>query len=101
MPTLSVAYCGGCNTAYDRVEFVNNLVAEIKKQGIEIKQVGGDEPADMRLIVTGCQAMCIYDRLGEVPHKIGHVIGPDNMDFGQMPQSEIVAKLAAEFRQLS
>ncbi len=55
-----VKYCGGCQAAYDRVRFVE----EIKKArpGISFVRCGDGTACDALLLVCGCKARCVLDR---------------------------------------
>ena len=95
--TLSVAYCGGCNTAYDRVAFVNGLLEDVKASGGEIRLVDTGEESDMALVIAGCQTVCVADRADMGPRaRVRHVVGPDMLDAVSMPMAMVRDKLKAE-----
>lgn len=95
--TLSIAYCGGCNAAYDRVAFVNDLLADVRAAGGDITLVDTGAPSDMSIILAGCQALCVADREDMGPRaRVRHVIGPDRLDAVAMPFTAIHDKLKAE-----
>ena len=95
--TLSVAYCGGCNAAYDRPAFVRELLADVCAAGGEITLVDTSEPSDMALILAGCQALCVADRADFGPlAAVRHVVGPERLDAVSLPFNEIHARLKAE-----
>ena len=97
MKTLSIAYCGGCNAAYDRVPFVEGLLQDVRAAEGVIRLVETGEESDMALIVAGCQAVCVSERedLG-IRAKVRHVVGPSMLDAVAMPMVSIHAKLKAE-----
>lgn len=97
MKTLSIAYCGGCNTAYDRVAFVNDLLEDVRAAGGEFRLVDTSEESDIALVIAGCQAVCVSDRDDLGPRaRVRHVVGPNLLDAVAMPMDAIHAKLKAE-----
>lgn len=97
MKTLSIAYCGGCNAAYDRVAFVNGLLEDARAGGCALRLADTSEAGDIALIVAGCQAVCVADRtdLG-AEAAVRHVVGPNMLDAVIRPMAAIHAKLKAE-----
>ena len=97
MKALSIAYCGGCNAAYDRVAFVSGLLEDVRAAGGILRLVDTGEAGDMALIVAGCQAVCVADRpdLG-AGAGVRHVVGPDMLDALAGPMAAIRAALKAE-----
>ena len=97
MKTLCIAYCGGCNAAYDRVAFVNGLLEDVRAAGGVIRLVDTDEASDMALIVAGCQAVCVADRedLGSRA-MVRRVVGPNMLDGVAGSMAAVHAALKAE-----
>ncbi|MDR0828015.1 MAG: hypothetical protein LBN33_09110 [Desulfovibrio sp.] len=60
--SVSVAYCGGCNAAYDRVGFVRSLLDDLAATGCAIRLADMTEPVDIASIVAGCRAICVAER---------------------------------------
>jgi 3-hydroxyacyl-[acyl-carrier-protein] dehydratase len=57
MTTALVKYCGGCNTRYDRVAFVEKLRPEFP--AVEFLAASAFTPlADIVLVVCGCPSKC-------------------------------------------
>lgn len=52
---LFVKYCGGCNSSYDRVEFLERLLMEFPSAEI----VQNPDGADFVLVLCGCSAICV------------------------------------------
>ena len=98
-PTISVAYCGGCNPRFDRTGFIKRLDARLKEPGVSFAWAGAEQKADMRLIVTGCQAMCVAQKLSQ-PNTINHVIGHDNMDYVTQTHDQAINALVQEISNL-
>ncbi len=95
--TLSIAYCGGCNAAYDRPAFVRELLEDVRASGGEITLVDTSEPSDVALVMAGCQALCVADREDFGPlATVRHVVGPERLDAVSLPFDEIHNRLKAE-----
>lgn len=94
--TISISYCGGCNAGYDRVEFINKLLAAVKASGKEIELVDKEAVADLAIVMAGCQALCVADRfdLGGLADK-RHVVGPFTFDAVKTSHDEAFEKLYA------
>ena len=97
MKTLYIAYCGGCNAAYDRAAFVGRLLEDVRAAGGLLRLVDADEASDMALVVAGCRTVCVADRedLG-TKAAVRHVIGPDTLDAVAKPQAAVYERLKAE-----
>jgi len=105
--TLRIAYCGGCNAAYDRVAFVNGLVEDVRAAGGDLRLVDPgeadpdkadpDEAGAVALIVAGCPAVCVADRedMG-AGARVRHVVGPNMLDAVTMPMSAVHDRLKTE-----
>lgn len=99
--TISVSYCGGCNEACPRSEFVRELLAETAKIPDGPKVIHKDDEADAALLICGCHALCIAERPDCGLHRYKHhVIGPNILDYLAMPMDEVKAKLLDEFRNI-
>jgi hypothetical protein len=97
MKTVGVAYCGGCNAAYDRPEFVRLLLQAVRDAGGEIRLAEADEPCDTALIMAGCRTACVADRADLFARaRVRHVISPGSLDALDMPMEEILDRLRAE-----
>jgi len=95
--TLSIAYCGGCNAAYDRPAFVRELLDDVKAAGGDVTIVDTSAPSDMALVLAGCQALCVADREDFGPGAAArHVVGPERLDAVSMPFTEIHDRLKTE-----
>jgi hypothetical protein len=97
MKTIGIAYCGGCNAAYDRPEFIHELLQAVRSAGGEIRPADADEACDMALIMAGCRTACVADRDDLFPRaRVRHVISPGALDALDMPMEDILDRLRAE-----
>lgn len=53
---IGIKYCGGCNSRYDRVKFVNSI--KEKFSHINFCSVEKQKEVDYLLVVCGCGATC-------------------------------------------
>lgn len=85
---LAVYYCGGCNPAYDRKPLVTGILDQVS----HLNLVAPEDltPADHLLLVCGCPAICLTERddLNFPGKKI--VIGPEIVNYQQVPQENII-----------
>jgi 4-hydroxybutyrate CoA-transferase len=58
--TVLVKYCGGCNTSYDRVAFVECLQNDFSSVNV-VYAPGSDSIPDFVLVVCGCSVKCAAD----------------------------------------
>jgi len=95
--TVRIAYCGGCNAAYDRAAFVSGLLQDVRAAGGVLRLVDTDEASEVALIVAGCQSVCVADRedLG-AGACVRHVVGPNMLDAVSMPMTAVHERLKAE-----
>ncbi len=53
---VGIKYCGGCNSGYDRVKFVEQLKAELPE--IDFCSVERNKRVDYMIVVCGCPKTC-------------------------------------------
>ncbi|MGE5380073.1 MAG: hypothetical protein ACM3NT_03290 [Methylocystaceae bacterium] len=88
-----VKYCGGCNPAYDRVALVREITNTLRSSVSDCQIVYQNQDADYGILICGCDACCIdqEDNRANAPFWI--VVGPDSVDYYQIPQREISFKI--------
>lgn len=64
---VGIKYCGGCNSGYDRVRFVERLKAKLPK--IDFCSIEKNKRVDYMIVVCGCPKVCantegIYSQYG-------------------------------------
>ena len=91
---IKIKYCGGCNSAYDRVSFAKELCDKISKLISEgTLFIHNDEKVEKGLILCGCSSCCA-DRIDTKSEaKIWYIVGPDLLDYAYVPQARIIDKL--------
>ena len=53
---IGIKYCGGCNSKYDRIEFVNKIINIYSE--INFEPVMEQVYYDYILIINGCRCAC-------------------------------------------
>lgn len=93
---IRIKYCGGCNPHYDRVKLVEEIEKYIRTNiSGEITITTRDESADVGIIICGCSVCCVdREHIKDGTYQ-WHVVGPDMLDYRQVPITKIAATLFA------
>ncbi len=86
MKRVALTYCGGCDPAYDRVEYARRIQAAAAGR---LEWVGPEAGgADCVLIVCGCERACAVADL-----RLGGDVQLVSVTHGRLPPEEIVTEL--------
>lgn len=92
--TLLVKYCGGCNPSFDRLALVRQISRHLATELPECELVYQGSDIDVGLLICGCDACCVDrdENKGSINNWI--VVGPDMVNYYQVPVQDIPAKIA-------
>jgi len=88
-----IKYCGGCNSAYDRVALVKEITNLLHTSYPECEVVYRSQDADIGIMISGCDACCIDAEENRSGAPFWIVIGPDLVDYFKVSQREIPLKI--------
>lgn len=90
---LLVKYCGGCNPAYDRVALVKQIFRYLATELPDWQMVYQGSDNDGGLMVCGCDACCVDRDENKGSIKDWIVVGPDMVNYYQVPGQDIPAQV--------
>lgn len=73
---LGIKYCGGCNSHYDRVAFVRELLNRLPPLAVTYHPE--TESCDVCLLISGCPCACVSSTTVKAP-KVIPVCTPDQL----------------------
>jgi len=86
---LMIKYCGGCNPAYDRVDLVKQIVAQLKDECPDCQISYQNDAATHGLMICGCDACCIDNEENRAGIANWCIIGPDMVNYYKLPLREV------------